>query len=422
MKFNYRKIFLLGLGFFGVSVVWSIYNAFVPIFLAEKFDLSPIWIGFFMTLDNIAALFIQPPVGAWSDRLRTPMGRRLPFILIGAPISALAFGIIPLAAVLPLFVACTTTLLLSMALWRTPVVALMPDITPSPKRSQANGIINFMGGVGAIIAFLVGSNLYIKNPNFPFWMGSGLVIISALLVLIFIKEPKEYQQAENQPNMFESLREIWQDPDKSALRLFLAILSWFIGYNAIEAFFTLYSVNHLHLNAADGAAILGHLSLFFVLFALVGGLVGAKIGRRVTISTGLILLTTLIVLILVLPAETLATPLAKIPVLGIVRVISIPMMLAGVAWALININSLPMVVDLVENTRIGTFTGLYYLFSTMAAIAGPNINGLIIQLSGGNYNSIMVVAPIFMVCALVLMWGVRRGEAKDPTDGTLSTS
>src|SRR5512147_2314632 len=156
MKFNYGKIFLLGFGFFGVSVIWTVYNAFVPLFLANKFGLAPRWIGFFMTLDNIAALLIQPPVGAWSDRLRTPIGRRMPFILIGAPVGAIAFGLIPLAAILPLFVACTSTLLLSMAFWRTPVVALMPDVTPSRFRSQANGIINFMGGVGSIIAFLVG--------------------------------------------------------------------------------------------------------------------------------------------------------------------------------------------------------------------------------------------------------------------------
>ena len=164
MKFNYGKIFLLGFGFFGVSVIWGVYNAFVPLFLANKFLLSPAWIGFFMTLDNIAALLIQPPVGAWSDRLRTPIGRRMPFILIGAPIGAIVFGIIPLVAVLPLFVACTSTLLISMAFWRTPVVALMPDITPSPKRSQANGVINFMGGVGSIISFLGGSAL-VQNQS-----------------------------------------------------------------------------------------------------------------------------------------------------------------------------------------------------------------------------------------------------------------
>jgi len=411
MKFNYGKIFLLGFGFFGVSVIWGVYNAFVPIFLAEKFGLQAAMIGFFMTLDNIAALLIQPPVGAWSDKLRTPIGRRMPFVLIGAPLGALAFGLIPLVAVLPLFVACTSTLLLSMALWRTPVVALMPDITPSQNRSQANGIINFMGGVGAIVSFLGGSALYKMNQAFPFWMGSILVILSAILVFIFIREPKEYAQStKEQPGMIASLKEVLQDKDKSAIRLLLAIFFWFVGYNAIEAFFTLYSVNHLELSEADGAGLLGHLSLFFVLFALAAGFVGARIGRRVTISIGLILLTALIAGMFFLAPETLATSISKLPVLGTVRVISLFLMAAGVAWSLININSLPMVVDMVELARVGTFTGLYYLFSTLAAIAGPNINGWIIQLSGNNYNSIMLVAPVFMVCALILMWGVRRGE------------
>ncbi|MEJ5223851.1 MAG: MFS transporter [Anaerolineales bacterium] len=412
MKFNYGKIFLLGFGFFGTSVIWSVYNAFVPIFLANKFGMAPALIGFFMTLDNIAALFIQPPVGAWSDRLRTPLGRRLPFILIGAPLSALAFGLIPIAAVLPLFVACTVSLLLTMALWRTPVVALMPDITPSDKRSQANGIINFMGGVGAIIAFLVGSMLYRANPAFPFWMGSGLVVLAAALVLIFIREPHHYEDAERTPNMFASLQAVLQDEDKSALRLFLAIFFWFVGYNAIEAFFTLYAVNHLGLNEADGASLLGHLSLIFVLFALVAGIIGARVGRRVTISTGIILLGSLIAALFVLPPDLLATPLTKLPAIGTLRVISLFLMGAGAAWALININSLPMVVDLVEDARIGTYTGLYYLFSTLAAIAGPNINGWIVQATGNDYNNVMLVAPIFMALALIMMWGVRRGEAK----------
>ena len=411
-KFNYGKIFLLGFGFFGTSVIWSVYNAFVPIFLANKFGLSAGLIGFFMTLDNIAALFIQPPVGAWSDRLRTRIGRRMPFILIGAPISAVAFGLIPIAAVLPLFVACTSTLLLSMALWRTPVVALMPDITPSQYRSQANGIINFMGGIGAIIAFLVGSLLYKSNPAFPFWMGSGLVILAAVLVFGFIKEPASYEEGEEKPNMFKSLGEVIADKDKSAIRLFSAIFFWFIGYNAIEAFFTLYAVNHLGLSGADGAGLLGHLSLFFVLFALVSGFIGGKFGRRVTISVGIIILAALIGVMFVLPADVLAASLTKLPVLGTVRVVSLFLMGAGIAWALININSLPMVVDMVEDARIGTYTGLYYLFSTLAAIAGPNINGWVIQLTGDNYNTIMLVAPIFMILALLFMLGVRRGEAK----------
>jgi maltose/moltooligosaccharide transporter len=412
MKFNYWKIFLLGFGFFGVSVIWGVYNAFVPIFLSQKFGLSVAWIGFFMTLDNIAALFIQPPVGAWSDRLRTPLGRRLPFILIGAPISAVAFGLIPLAAVLPLFVACTSTLLLSMALWRTPVVALMPDITPSQYRSQANGIINFMGGLGAIISFLGGAALYTMNPAFPFWLGSVLVILSALLVLIFIREPKDYEEGEKLPGMFESLREVMSDSDRSALRILLAIFFWFLGYTAIEAFFTLYSVNYLGLSVADGARLLGHLSLFFVLFALVSGFIGGRIGRKTTISIGLVMMIVLLLGIFLLRPELLTTIVTKLPVLGTIPVISLFLMVAGIAWALININSLPMVVDMTTAARIGTFTGLYYLFSTLSAIVGPNLNGWIVQLSGNNFSLIMLVGSVFMAVALVLMLGVKRGEAR----------
>ena len=412
MKFRYGKIFLLGFGFFGVSVVWGVYNAFVPIFLSEKFNLAPAWIGFFMTLDNIAALFIQPSIGAWSDKLRTKIGRRMPFILIGAPISAAAFGWIPLASVLPLFVAGTSTLLLSMALWRTPVVALMPDITPSPYRSQANGIINFMGGIGAIFSFLGGAALYEMNPAFPFWMGSGLVLVSALMVFFFVKEPKEYEQIKEQPGLFSSLKEVWEDNDKSAMRLFAAILFWFIGYNAIEAFFTLYAKNYLGMTAADGTRLLGHLSLFFVLSALIAGFVGGKFGRRITIMSGIFILGGLLASLYLLPPKLLSTVLTTLPILGDVAVISLFLMGAGVAWALININSLPMVVDMVDDSRIGTYTGLYYLFSTMAAIFGPNVNGWIIQLTDNNYNSIMLVAPTFMLFALLMMLGVTRGEAK----------
>ena len=413
MKFNYGRIFLLGFGFFGVSVIWTVYNAFVPLFLANKFNLAPALIGFFMTLDNIAALFIQPPVGAWSDRLRTPIGRRMPFILIGAPVGALAFGIIPIASVLPLFVACTSTLLLSMAFWRTPVVALMPDITPSKYRSQANGIINLMGGIGTIIASLVGSTLYEINIAFPFWMGSVLVIVASLLVFIFIKEPKEYEESEVEPNMFDSLRELFQSEEKSAVRILWAIFFWFLAYTGIEAFLTLYATKYVGLPEGDAGRLLGHIGLFFVIFAFPAGILGSRIGRRVTISIGIVLMALLVFALFILPADVLAPILTKLPVLGNVRVISLFLMPAGIAWALININSLPMVVDMTTAARLGTFTGLYYLFSTLSAIVGPNFNGLLVQLSGNRYNIIMLFSPIFLLVALVLMFGVRRGEAQD---------
>jgi len=421
MKFNYGKIFLLGFGFFGVSVIWGVYNAFVPIFLANKFNLAPAFIGFFMTLDNIAALFIQPPVGAWSDRLRTPIGRRIPFILVGAPITALAFGFIPIASVLPLFVACTSTLLLSAALWRTPVVALMPDITPSKKRSQANGIINFMGGIGTIVALQTGGMLYKISPAFPFWLGSALVVIAALIVFLFVKEPKDYEgNNEPQPSMIESLREVLNDSDKSGARILFAIFFWFIGYSAVETFFTLYAQKHLGINAGDGATLLSVFPLFFVLFAIPSGIMAARIGRRVTISIGLIIVTAVLALLYILPATKLLNPISPLPLVGIPLTEGGPRMLTmagmmlifgGIGWAFVNINSLPMVVELTSAARIGTFTGLYYLFSTLSAIVGPNVNGWAIQLTGNNYNVIMLIAPFFMLIALVLMLGVRRGEA-----------
>ncbi len=421
-RFNYGKIFLLGFGFFGVSVIWGIYNAFVPIFLSENFHLSPAFIGFFMTLDNIAALFIQPPVGAWSDRLRTRFGRRIPFIIIGAPISALAFGLIPLAAVLPLFVACTSTLLLSAALWRTPVVALMPDVTPSDKRSQANGIINFMGGIGTIVALQTGGTLYKLSPSFPFWLGSVLVVVAALIVFFFIKEPTEYAQTEEQqPSMFKSLRDELNSADKSALRLFLAIFFWFIGYSAVETFFTLYAKNYLGINEGDGATLLSVFPLFFVLFAIPSGWIATKMGRRVTIAIGLVIVSLVLAFLYIFPPDVLLTGLAPLPLVGIplveggarmLTIAGVMLIFGGVGWAFVNINSLPMVVDLTGAARIGTYTGLYYLFSTLSAIVGPNVNGWAIKLAGDNYNIIMLLAPFFMLTALGLMVGVKRGEAQ----------
>jgi len=413
MKLNFGKTFLLGLGFFGVSVIWSVYNAFVPIFLADRFLMAAGFIGFFMTLDNIAALLIQPAVGAWSDRLRTPIGRRMPFILIGAPLAAIAFIMLPISKSLFVFFLAATMLLLSMAIWRTPVVALMPDITPSKYRSQANGIINFMGGLGAIIAFLGGAALYDINPNYPFWLGAGLVAVSAVLVFLFIKEPKEIVESEKEtPSLISSVRLILNDPDKSAVRMLLAIFFWFIAYNGIEAFFTLYAKNHLGLTESDGARLLGQLSLLFVLFSLPAGYIGAAVGRRKTIMVGIVVMALCIAAMFFLPIDVLTILLTTLPAVGKVPVIGVILMVAGISWASINVNSLPMVVDMTVPERVGTYTGLYYMFSTMAAILGPIVYGFIIQFSGGAYSLLMLISPIFMAMALISISGVTRGEAE----------
>jgi MFS family permease len=211
--------------------------------------------------------------------------------------------------------------------------------------------------------------------------------------------------------MVEALGTVINDPDKSALRILFAIFFWFLGYTAVEAFFSLYAINHLQLAEADGARLLGHLSFIFVLSALPSGYIGARIGRRRTILLGVAMMAALLLAVFLVPVSSLTTSLVSLPGLGLLQGISIFLMLAGVAWALININSLPMVVDMTSAERIGTYTGLYYLFSTLSAIVGPNVNGWVIKLSGDNYNSVMLVAPFFLMMAFVLMLGVRRGEA-----------
>ena len=412
-KFNYGKLFLIGFGFFGVSVLWSLYNTYVPILLERKFFLDAAAIGFFMSLDNIAALFIQPPVGAWSDRVRTKLGRRLPFIAVGAPVAAVAFGLIPLANSLPLFVACTVTTILAMAFWRTPVVALMPDVTPSHLRSQANGIINFMGGLGLVLGTSVGAILVQRNAAFPFWFGSVLVLVAAALVLIFVREPKVYDDNVDteKPDLLKSIKELVTSRHGDAIRIFLAIFFWFIAYNAIEAFLSLYGVNHLGLDDSGAGRLITSVGASFLIFAIPAGFIGAKLGRKKTISIGLIIMIAVLLSVYFIPKETLLQSYGLLPLLGSFMNLTILLLAAGIGWSLININSLPVVVDLTDRAHIGTFTGLYYLFSTLAAIAGPNINGWIVKLTGNNYSSIFVIGPIFMAAALVMVLGMHSGEA-----------
>lgn len=413
MKKLYARLFLLGFGFFGVSVIWTLFNVFVPLFLANRFDLPSSLIGMFMTLDNVAAFLIQAPVGAWSDRLRTPIGRRMPFILIAAPISAAAFGVIPLLSVLPLFFVCTLTLVISMAFWRTPVMALMPDITPSKYRSQANGIINLMGGLGAVVASLGGSALYELDIYYPFWLGSILVLLAALLVFLFIKEPKTYQQTEPPPRLADSLRDIMRDKEKSAIRLLLAIFFWVLTTQQADAFLSLYATRYLGISEGDAGRMAGHMAISFMIFAIPAGILGSQIGRRKTITIGLVGMALSILIIAVLPPGLLTTELGSLPILGMIRLANLLLAVAGLTWALINTNALPMVVDMTTTSLIGTYTGLYFLVYTLSSVVGPILNGWLIQLAGHNYNMLMILGPVFLVIALLLLSGVKRGEPND---------
>ncbi|MCI0477514.1 MAG: MFS transporter, partial [Anaerolineales bacterium] len=260
-------------------------------------------------------------------------GRRMPFIIIFAPIAAIGFAILP-ALVQPgllwVFVAVLLLTTVALALFRTPVIALMPDITPSQFRSQANGLINLMGGIGGILAFAAGAWLYGLNRAYPFWAAALALVLASAIVVWRIKEPKDstLKAVEARPDLMKSLRAVLAEKEKSALFLFLAIFSWFVGYNAVETFFTLYGVKTLKMQPNNAAFLLSFLALMFVLFAVPSGFIAAKFGRRKTIMVGIALLAILLAVVRVLPVEV-QTAGAVLPIL---------LALAGIAWALINMS------------------------------------------------------------------------------------
>jgi MFS family permease len=342
----------------------------------------------------------------------------MPYILGATPIAVIAFALIPIAVnqiptalsgqtaelggPLGFFIVAIGVFLLAMASFRTPVIALMPDITPSPLRSKANGVINLMGGVGALLATFGGAALYSLDKVAPFWFGSILMVVAALVVFIAIKEQKEYvAETDKEEKWWDTLKELGTIPReerKSLVLLLLAIFSWFVGYNAIETFFTSYGTFRLGVAESTASLLLGFFSLTFIVFSIPGGMLAERWGRRRTILTGLAALSVLLIVASLLPN---------------VYAIAAILFLGGMAWALININSLPMVVDIAPDDRLlGTYTGLYYISGTSAAIAGPILNGWIIDATGKNYNTIFWVAPIFMLVAMACMWFVTRGEAR----------
>ncbi len=430
MKLDYKKTFLIGFGFFGISVMWKLYNDYVPIFLqagdplfdaglsaqTAGFGLSAFWAGAIMTLDNVAALFLLPLIGLWSDRLWTRFGRRMPFILACTPVAIVSFVLIPLVVkAIPLansgnldllmgtfisFVLAIGLFLLSMACFRTPVIALMPDLTPSPLRSQANGVINLMGGVGGIIAALAGAWLYGLDKTLPFII-SGVLLAAAVAVLwLTIREPRhlDAQVTDERVGIRQSLRALRGERGRSLLLLLLAIFAWFVGYNAVETFFTSYGVNVLHIPENRASLISSISFIAFIAFSIPSAMIAVRLGRRKTIIAGLLIFALLLIVCFFVPN---------------LIVVAAALGLGGVAWALVNINSLPMVVDTApSDVGIGTFTGLYYVASQLAAIVGPILNGAIIDLAGRNYNMIFIVTPVFFVLAALCMLGVTRGEAR----------
>lgn len=386
-KLNYKKTFILGFGFFAISITWSVYNAFMPLLLGNFLSSATI-IGFIMTIDNYLALFIQPTVGFYSDRIHTRFGRRMPFIMIGMPLAAVFMFLIPQTSSLYGLIFALLFMNLSMSLYRSPVIALMPDITAKQHRSKSNSIINFMGGIGSLIAYVIGGKLFEMNEGYPFILSGFLILFSFTVLFLRIKEKRDvlhYEAAEEKRNLIQGLGIAWQD--RNARNLLFAICSWFIAYNGVETFFTKYGVSYLGITPSQATLTLSFISVSFLIFAIPAGLIGTKIGKKNTIRIGVGFAVLLMLGIFFLKPEMDYTlPLMRILFLGV-----------GFAWASININSYPLVADMSPLGLLGTYTGVYYLFSSLANIISPVLLGGLIDVFG--YHIVFLYGASFFALA-----------------------
>jgi MFS family permease len=395
VRLDYGKTFTLGLGFLAISMMWSIYNAFVPVFY-ERFVHTGALIGLLMITDNIIGVTLQPWIAHRSDKTWNRFGRRMPYILLGAPIGAVLFALIPFHTGLWVLVIIAVGMNVATGLYRAPAVALMPDITPRPVRSQANGIINLMGGLGAVIAFFIAAPLFRTEEHLPFLLTGATALLAIGILYWRIKEPRHLagEKEVRAMSFAASVGSLFQLSRRSALYLLLAIFAYFIGHQGIEAFFTLYAINVLGVDAAAGAITLGFFAASFLAFAVPAGYLAGRFGRRNMVRAGLALL------VLVFAAAFSVRSIQVIQPLFLV---------AGLAWALINVNAYPMLVEMASDAQTGTYTGLYYFFSSAAAITGPPLMGLLRDIFGYEYLFIYAIVPVAL--AFLLIGRVRGGEA-----------
>ncbi|MCK5154900.1 MAG: MFS transporter [Spirochaetales bacterium] len=423
LKGFYGITFFIGLGFFTMGLMDPLYDTYVPIFL-NRFIESKGLIGIIMTLDNIFAILLIPVVSALSDRTRTSIGRRMPYIISTLPLTAIIFGFIPFTALNTLAALIVSLFFLNIfkQAARGPVVALMPDMVPGELRSEANGVINTMGGIAAIVGTLGLAQLMNVAINLPgrgpvkeilaFPVASLLVLISTILLFIFVKEkrgkPAKNGEQEKKTSLSQSLKMITGSGDKSTLLILLSLLFWFIGYQGVLPFIGLYSTDILATSSGTAAFAAGMVGIAYAIFAIPSGIIAHRRGRKTTIRTALLFLTGVLLLVF------LHDPVTKAMGLSILmRQITFwaLMFFFGMFWVTVITNSFPMLWQMATYSDIGIYTGLYYFFSQLASIIAPPITGGFIDLFG--FRSIFLFAAICIIIAFFIMGGVKRGEAHE---------
>ena len=429
MKVNNRRTILVGLAFLSICTFWQMYDSVMTLILTDTFQLNETFAGAIMAADNVLALFLLPFFGALSDKTSTKIGRRMPFIVGGTAAAAVLMNLIPLLddryaanpapGTLVLFIVVLGLLLVSMGTYRSPAVALMPDVTPKPLRSRANAIINLMGAVGGILYLGLAAVLYpasktkgLAHVSYrPLFFIVSMIMVTAVLILyLTIKEPK--LEAENQA--LEAAHPEWNlaaddgtghevlpAPVKRSLTFLLISISlWFIGYNGVETWFTAYVSKVMGqalggastcLLIATGGAVISYIPI---------GIIASKVGRKRTIMAGIVLLAACFG-----SGYFLTTAYNEINL-----IMFIVFALVGLAWAAINVNSLPMVVEMCRGSDIGKFTGYYYTFSMLAQVVTPIVAGSLMRHI--DYTVLFPYAAFFVAMSFVTMLFVKHGDNK----------
>jgi Na+/melibiose symporter-like transporter len=421
MKLNTKRTTLIGFAFMSILAFWQMYDQVIPYLLENTFSLSTLAANSIMSIDNILAIFMLPLFGALSDRTKTPLGKRTPYILFGTLIAAtllIFLGIFTGNKNFWGFMITLFLLLFTMSTYRTPAVAYMPDVTPKPLRSKGNAIINLVGYIGGIFSTILmmfflksekneaGESVYSDGQSFMpvFLIVAAFMVISVLILVFSIKENNLL--AEVKDDMIEEGEEEPQNkgaklekPVQISLCLLLAsVFLWFMAYNAVTTAFSRYCVEVLgaDLGTSSGYLLTATISAIAAFVPL--GALSGKLGRKKTVLLGIVLMTVCYAIAMTL---TKATP-----------IIYLLFAMVGIGWAAINVNSFPMVVEMSSGADIGKYTGFYYTFSMAAQITTPLLSGFLIDQISAGYRILFPYAVIFSALSFITMLLVRHGDVK----------
>ena len=415
MKLNYKRTFFIGLAFMSISAFWQLYDNIIPLILKNTFGLGETFTGGIMAIDNVLAIFLLPVFGALSDRTSTRIGKRTPFIIFGTIVAVIFMIIIPIADLnknFILFFVALGVVLIAMGSYRSPAVALMPDLTPKELRSMGNAVINLMGAVGGIFALAMISFLIPKTgrPNyFNVFLGVALFMVISVIILVFtIKENKlsreigkETIEDEKGPSD-DRHQEMPKDVRRSLNFILASIFLWFTAYNAVTTAFSRYAVEVWGLKGGSFAnALMVAMAAAIVSFIPVG-IISSKIGRKKTIIFGICLIS--------------LSYFLGFLFINYSPMINMVFALTGIGWASINVNSYPMVVEMSRSFDVGKYTGIYYTFSMAAQIFTPVFSGFLIEQI--SYRILFPYAVVFSLLSLCTMLFVKHGDSKPPSKKT----